>query len=152
MTATTLPQLFAEFGTAPDAPPPVESHAAEWQKAVDRLLEFRNWTADRDGEGAAAPNRAAVRGAIALVQQLRDAVASSPEPRGPQFLERPPDRLLPGRDGEVILEWHFPGAGYAELEVLDVTTANGMLVFTDGRPTRFEQVAIAPARVLGEAA
>ncbi len=154
MTATALPQLFAEFGNTPDAPPPAEPYLAEWQKAVDRLLEFWNWTADWDGEGAAAPNRAALRGALALVQQLRDSAASSPQPRGPQFLDRPPDRLLPGREGEVILEWQFPGSGYAELEVLDATTANGMLVFADGRPTRFEQVviALASAGIAGESA
>jgi len=136
--------LFADLGrdtAGPAEPPPLASEDG-WRSAVDRLLEFWNWSEDWDGEGAAAPDRGAIRGAITLVRELAEGANAMPQASGPQFLHRPPDRLLPGRDGEILIEWHFPEYGYAELEVASATQANGMLVFSDGRPSRFETVSI----------
>jgi len=142
MPATTLPAFFAtvrrECG-AISPPPPTRDDG--WRRAEDRLLEFWNWSDDWDGEGAAAPSHDALRGAFSLVRQLADSDAANPA-AGPRFLDRPPDRLLPGRDGSIIVEWQFPDFGYAELEVVSATEANGMLVFTHGRPTLFESIRI----------
>lgn len=142
----SLPALFAEFGRnsveAADRPPePLREDG--WRRAVDRLLEFWNWTDDWDGEGTAAPNRDAIRGAITLIRELSELAATTPAAGG-HFLDNPPDRLLPGRDGEIVVEWRFPQRGYAEIEVVSATEANGMLVFADGRPTMFDTIRISP--------
>lgn len=139
----SLPALFAEFGrdaTEPAVRPP--SHEDGWQQSVDRLLEFWNWSEDWDGEGARAPKRDALRGAITLVRELADTARANGPTTGPRFLDRPPDRLLPSRDGEIIIEWQFPNYGYAEIEVVSPTEAMGMLVFADGRPTITETIRI----------
>ena len=115
-------------------PSPERAHEidAEWGRVIDRLLEFWNWPADWDGEGAVPPNRDALRGAITVALQFRQQwSADSPLSESGRML--PPVRVLPSQDGEIILEWHLDHA-YCELEVFSPNEARGMVVPKDGSP------------------
>src|SRR5688500_819772 len=74
--------------------------AGPWEPAVKRILEHRQLGENWDGFGAKAPTHEVLASAVGLAYL---------------FCERgvaPPDRVAPGVDGSVILEWQFPDGSY----------------------------------------
>jgi hypothetical protein len=79
---------------------------APWNRAREQLLEIRRLDDDWDGLGALAPNRKVVDSAVELLNEWRKT--------NPDF---PPDRILAGPMGEVVIEWQYPGKWLLEIEV-----------------------------------
>lgn len=91
-----------------------------WCQRVDDLLSIRGLADDWDGQGAKAPPSDLVDSALILAQLLR------------QRRESPPDRIVPGVNGTVILEWQS-GDEYFEIEVTRAFRAEATLM-APGRP------------------
>ncbi len=86
-----------------------------WSQLIDDLLALHYLEDDWDGQGAEAPHRALVAGAITLAQDF--------QAKG----MRPADRAIAGVNGTIFFEWHDQ-TGYLEIEVLAPDKAEGRLV------------------------
>jgi hypothetical protein len=93
-----------------------------WTAVIDQLIEFGTWKADWDNEGAPAPNKDAVSGAIGLVNHFLALLHENQADKMP-----PPSRVLPTIDGTILFEWQFPGS-YMELDVRGKNEADGMIL------------------------
>ena len=81
-----------------------------WDEVIDKLLVFRGYKEDWDGEGSLAPGKDLVDGAITLLQVLRESE------------EAPPIGAATTDEGTVIIEWRWK-TGNRILEVVSPTEA-----------------------------
>lgn len=96
---------------------------APWQGAIQKIMAFRYLENDWDGFGAKVPSRELVDSAVGLAYALGE--------KGTD----PPDRVVPGVTGTILLEWQFPDGTYGEIEIVRPFYAEVMMI-QPGRPTK----------------
>ncbi|MBI3273184.1 MAG: hypothetical protein HYZ53_29610 [Planctomycetes bacterium] len=115
----TRPRLFGQTGIQAEAALTSvgwgEGHA-DWDGLIDDLLRYRGLREDWDGMGASAIRPELADAAIRWLQDMRRTERAVP-----------PSRVVPGRDGEVLLEWQGAGC-YLEVEIATPDRAEWMLV------------------------
>ena len=97
--------------------------AGPWERAVQKIVDFQHLGDDWDGQGARVPSAEMLASAIGLAYVLSD--------RG----MGPPHAVVPGLEGEVILEWHEPDGTICEVEIVRPFYAEVMLI-EPGKPAR----------------
>jgi hypothetical protein len=96
------------------------SGEARWREVMDRLRSFERLEENWDGFEANPPSAALIESTALLAQELKARGAP------------PPSRVVPGKNGSVVLEWQKQGA-YAEIEVCQPGYAEGLLA-VPGKP------------------
>jgi hypothetical protein len=81
-----------------DSVSPEENNNARWRQARRKLVELRRLKANWDGLGGEASDPAVVDWAVEYLSSLGS--------RGPMA---PPDRIILGPDGAVVIEWQVGG-------------------------------------------
>jgi hypothetical protein len=99
------------------------SDAGPWESAVKKIVEFQHLGDDWDGQGARKPSSDLLASAIGLAYLLNQ--------RGVE----PPNCVVPGVDGTVILEWHFSDGTYSDVEIVRPFYAEVMLI-EPGKPAQ----------------
>src|SRR5262245_53287231 len=80
--------------------------AGAWEPAVQTIVGFQHLGDDWDGFGAEAPSRELLESAIGLAYVFKENGVP------------PPNRVAPGVEGSVILEWQFPDGDHGLVEVV----------------------------------
>lgn len=101
----------------------VGSDAGPWQPTVKKIVEFQHLGDDWDGQGAQAPSFDLVASAVGLAYLLHQ-----------QGVD-PPNCVVPGVEGAVVFEWHFPDGTYSEIEIDQPLHAEVMLI-EPGKPAQ----------------
>ncbi len=126
--ATTIPAthsvlgLLSGVGTATEIGRGNGVAGPAWKRTTEALRDLGQLTDDWDGQGAEAPRPATTEGARALAAILETKH------------DVPPDRVMPGVTGTVILEWQREG-WYVEIEVTDRQRADVMTTSPAGAST-----------------
>ena len=94
-----------------------------WHPAIQKIVTFQDLHDDWDGQGAKAPDLALLESSVGLAYLLAG--------RGMP----PPDRVVPGLEGSVIMEWQEPGGTYREIEIVERFFAE-VMVLEPGKPAR----------------
>jgi len=99
------------------------SDAGAWQPTVKKIVEFQHLGDDWDGQGAKSPSFDLLASAVGLAYVLYQ-----------QDVD-PPNCVVPGVDGTVIFEWHFPDGTYSDVEIIRPLYAEVMLL-EPGKPAQ----------------
>jgi hypothetical protein len=120
-------QVGARNGvSAPPAKQPAAKAAPDagpWEPAVRKIVEFQHLGEDWDGNGAIPPSREVLESAIGLAYLFS------------QNGVDPPQRVAPGVDGSVILEWQDPDGTYTDVEIVRPLYAE-VMVIEPGQPAK----------------
>jgi hypothetical protein len=100
-----------------------ERGGGRWDETINALAGVRELEDNWDGLGASAPPPALLDSAVGLAYLLRGRGMS------------PPDRVVAGTAGTVILEWQDPDGTYCEVEIDRPFHADVMLL-VPGRPAK----------------
>jgi|GEM_PF-1809044 len=87
-----------------------------WKKVMQELRDMRSLSDDWDGDGAVAPGVAVVDTALTQAIRLRS-----------QY-HNPPDRVIAGVNGSVLLEWFL----FHRIEQMEIFAPNEFEVRIDG--------------------
>jgi hypothetical protein len=90
--------------------------AGPWESAVRTIAGFQHLADDWDGAGAKAPPGELLASAIALAYLLNEKGLP------------PPDRVVPGLTGSVIIEWQGQDGSYTEIEIVRPFYAEVMMI------------------------
>ena len=108
------------MGTAASFSQPIEGDSeairTAWQSVMAELLELRSLSDDWDGDGAVAPGFAVVDSALTQAIRLRTKY------------HNPPDRVIAGVNGSVLLEWYLIN----RIEQMEIFAPNEFEVRIDG--------------------
>jgi len=97
--------------------------AGPWQEAIQKIVGFQALENDWDGFGAKAPSPELLNSAFALAYALGE--------KGTD----PPDRVVPGVTGTILLEWQFSDGTYGEIEIVRPFYAEVMMI-KPGEPAK----------------
>jgi hypothetical protein len=97
--------------------------AGPWEPAINSIITFQYLGDDWDGLGAKAPSSELLESAISLAYLLCDKGVP------------PPSRVVPGLEGEVLLEWQETDGTYTDVEIVRPFFAEVMLV-EPGKPAK----------------
>jgi hypothetical protein len=99
-----------------------DDNEAAWASTLHSIRLLGSLEENWDGQGAAAPAKDLLASAIGLAHLFAGRGLS------------PPDRVVPGIEGTVILEWQMPDGAYREVEIDKPFHAEVMVVAPGQEP------------------